>query len=89
MQLVQLADHPGVVLAQGPAPVGHDAQNLQPAIAGDRVQPFAPGGGQRDRVRVRRIGLAPCPALKTLVRAGSFGGTSCLPTPRLPSNAQI
>jgi hypothetical protein len=41
----------------GPAPIGLDPQHLQPGIAGDRAQPLAAGGGQRDRVRVGRIGL--------------------------------
>jgi hypothetical protein len=58
---VQLADHPGAVLAQRPPPAGQHPQHLQLRVTGDRVQPLAAGGGQRDRVRVRRTGLAALP----------------------------
>jgi hypothetical protein len=51
-QLVELADHPDMVLTHGPAPVGQHPQDLQLGIAGDRAQPFAPGGGPaRSRAR--------------------------------------
>ena len=53
-QPVQLADHPGVVLAQGPAPVRQDPQDLKLLIPGDPAQPGHPGGGQRNGVVCRR-----------------------------------
>jgi hypothetical protein len=43
-QSVQLGDHPGVVLAQRPAPVGQDPQHCQLLIVDDGAQPGHPGG---------------------------------------------
>ena len=60
-QLVQLADHPAVVLAQGPAPVRQHPQYRQLGVIGDPAQPGHPGGGQRDRVRIGLISLAALP----------------------------
>ena len=60
-QLVQLGDHAGVVLAQGPPPVSQDPQHRELLVIDDRAQASHPGGGQRDRVRVGGIGLAALP----------------------------
>ena len=50
-----------MILAQGSAPVGQNPQYLQPRVIGHRAQPGHPGGRQRDRMRVGRIGLAAQP----------------------------
>jgi hypothetical protein len=57
-RLVQLADHPDVVLAQGPAPVSQDPQHHHLLVGDHRAQPGHPGGDQRDRVRIGGVGLA-------------------------------
>ena len=60
-QLVQLGDHPGVVLAQGAAPVDQDPQHRQLLVVDHRPQPGHPGADQRDGVRVGGVGLAALP----------------------------
>ena len=56
-QLVQLGNHPRVVLAQRPAPVDQHAQHGQLFIIDHRSQPAQPGADQCDRVRVGGVGL--------------------------------
>ncbi|HEY5358041.1 MAG TPA: hypothetical protein VIJ82_10240 [Streptosporangiaceae bacterium] len=60
-QPVQLADHAGVVLAQGSPPVSQDPQHRELLVIDGRAQPLHAGRGQRDRVRVGGIGLAALP----------------------------
>ena len=57
-QLVQLGDHPGVVLTQRPAPVDQDPQHRELLVVDDRTQPGHPGPDQGDRVGVGGVGLA-------------------------------
>ena len=59
--MVQLADHPGVVLAQGPASVGQDPQHRQLGLVEDRAQAGHAGADQGDGVRVGGVGLAALP----------------------------
>ena len=63
-QPVQLGDHPGVVLAQGPAPVRQDPQHRELSVIGDQAEPRHPGSGQRNRVRIGHIGLTALPGRK-------------------------
>ena len=58
---MQLGDHPGVVLAQGPAPVDQHPQHGQLLVVDDRPQPGHPDPDQGDGVRVRGVGLAALP----------------------------
>jgi hypothetical protein len=58
---VQLGDHPGVVLAQGTAPVDQDPQHRELLVVDHRTQTGHPGADQGDRVRVGGVGLAALP----------------------------
>ncbi len=58
--MVQLGDHPGVVLTERPAPVSQDAQNWELLVVDDRSQAGHPGAHERDGVRVGGVGLAGC-----------------------------
>ena len=55
---MQLGDHPGVVLTQGPAAVDQDPQHRELLVVDHRTQPGHPGADQRDRVGVGGVGLA-------------------------------
>ena len=57
-QVVQLADHPGVVLTQRPAPVDQHPQHRELLVVDHRSQPGHPGPDQGDRVGVGGVGLA-------------------------------
>ena len=60
-QLVQLGDHPGVVLTERAAAVDQDPQHGELFVVDHRPQPGHPGADQRDRVRVGGVGLAALP----------------------------
>ncbi len=55
---MQLAHHPGVVLAQAAAPVDQQAQHLQGLVVGDGAQPAHADADQGDGVGVGVVGLA-------------------------------
>jgi hypothetical protein len=57
-QVVQLGDHPGVVLAQAATTVDHDPQHRELLVVGHRPQAGHPGPDQGDQVRVGGVGLA-------------------------------
>jgi len=57
-QLVQLTDHPGVVLTQRPTPVAQDPQYRELLVIDHLAQPGHPGPDQRHRMRVGGVGLA-------------------------------
>ncbi|MEV0157728.1 hypothetical protein AB0H57_28975 [Micromonospora sp. NPDC050686] len=43
-----MGNHPGVVLAEGPAPVDQNPQQSRLLVVDDRAQTGHPGAGQRD-----------------------------------------
>lgn len=57
-QVMQLRDHPGVVLAQGPATVGQDPEHRELLVVHDGPQPGHPDPYERDGVGVGGVGLA-------------------------------
>jgi hypothetical protein len=57
-QVVQLRDHPGVVLNERPAPIGQDSQHGGLLVVDDRSQAGHAGADQCDRVRVGGVRLA-------------------------------
>jgi hypothetical protein len=56
--VVQLTDHPGVVLGQRSAPIDQHPQHRELLVVDDRAQAGHPGADQRDRVGVGGVGLA-------------------------------
>ena len=58
---MELADHPGVLLANSPTTVDQQAQQLQLLVIDNRSQPTHAHSDQRDRVGVSVIGLAALP----------------------------
>jgi hypothetical protein len=57
-ELVELGGHPGVVLAERPAPVDQDPQDRELLIVDDRPQPRHSGADQCHRMGVGCVGLA-------------------------------
>jgi hypothetical protein len=45
---MQLGDHAGVILTQGPPPVGEDPQHRELLVIDNKLQPAHAGGGQGD-----------------------------------------
>ena len=54
---MELGDHPGVVLAQGAAPVDQDPQHRKLFVVDHRPQSAHPGPHQRNRMRIGGVGL--------------------------------
>jgi hypothetical protein len=82
--LVQLADHPGVVLPDPPAAIDQQPQHLQGLVADDFSQPSHADPDQGDGVRVGVAGLAALPSGIDRILADNFAGTSttCSPASR-------
>ena len=59
--MMQLGDHPGVVLTEGAAPVDQDPQQRELLVVDHRPQPGHPGPDQGHGVRVGGVGLAALP----------------------------
>jgi hypothetical protein len=75
-QLVQLGDHPGVVVAERSTAVDQDPQDGELFVVDHRPQSGHPGADQRTECASVASVLRPCPVAKTLVRADCLGGTS-------------
>jgi hypothetical protein len=60
-ELVQLGDHPGVVVAERATAVDQDPQDSELFVIDHRPQSGHPGADQGDRVRIGGVGLAALP----------------------------
>jgi hypothetical protein len=74
-----------MVFAQGAAAIGQDPQHRELLVTGNPAQAGHPGGGQRDRVRIGRVGLAALPGSEYPRTADSLGGTSTTSSPSASS----
>ena len=72
-QVVQLRDHPSVVLPKGAAPVGQHAQHRELLVIDHRSQAGHPGSDERDGVRVRGVGLTALPGREHPSPGGQLG----------------
>ena len=80
-QMVQLGDHPGVVLTQGPTAVDQHPKHRELLVVHDRSQAGHPGPDRRHRMRIGGVGLA---ALAGREDPRHGGRSRCSPRPRTP-----